>query len=221
MKIGFLIADVNEFEPLKQRAQKIDTVYKMTRAQFNVKNNEVSALCCGVGKVNAALGATVLAMQGAQAIFSVGYSGGIAFVERGDTVVGTNFIEHDFDLTPLGYKRGQKPSEPLFYNADKKLNDIIFSVFPDIKKGVMVCGDCFVCDDLLKTELKLEYSATACDMETAAAAAVCYKFDIPFVAIRRISDDAGDNADVLYKKAKTKYEELLMDMALKVVENIG
>ena len=118
-------------------------------------------------------------------------------------------------------KESVRPSIANTENSLFWVNDIIFSVFPDIKKGVMVCGDCFVCDDLLKTELKLEYSATACDMETAAAAAVCYKFDIPFVAIRRISDDAGDNADVLYKKAKTKYEELLMDMALKVVENIG
>ena len=221
MKIGFLIADDNEFEPLKQKAEKLDTLCSMEAVHLTAGDNEVIAVHCGVGKTNASFGATVLAMQGADAIFCVGYAGGVAFVERGDTVIGTLYYEHDFDLTPLGYKKGQKPLESHYYTADDNLNKAVLSVFPDIKQGVVVSGDCFVSDDALRAWLKDEFNASVCDMESAAAASVCNKLKVPFASIRRISDDAGDNANQLYDNAKNKYEQALIEMALTVAENLG
>lgn len=214
--LGFVVAEPNEFEPLRARAVRTDTVAGMTRCLVPAGQGEVSALLCGVGTVNAATAATVLAMQGASALFSVGYSGGMSKVQRHQTVAGTAFVEHDFDLTPLGYEKGVKPQPTYLYQASALLNARIASVYPDMTFGPMVSGDCFVCSDVLRRALVERYDAIACDMETSAVASVCEQFGLPFAAIRRISDDAGDNADRLYRTAVGLYEEDLMDMALRI-----
>ena len=57
-------------------------------------------------------------------------------------------------------------------------------------------------------------------METAAVAYVCLAAQIPFAVIRKISDDAGDNAEESYRDMNELQESQLVDIVMKIVPKI-
>ncbi len=221
--IGIVIADGCEYEPMRDRALemggKLDTLGGMECVRFNISAVKITAILCGIGKVNAASAAAFLLADGVQLLISTGYSGGIAGAPRGSTALATRFLEHDFDLTPLGYEPAVKPGQEYIYDAHKGVNEIITSLYPALAKGVMVSGDCFVCDDKLRDTLRDRYGAVACDMESAAVASVGYKMGVGTVALRRISDDAGNDASGLYLDAAV-YETSMTEMLINILSKI-
>ena len=62
--------------------------------------------------------------------------------------------------------------------------------------------------------LKDEFGAMSCDMETAAIAYVCEYASVPFASVRRISDDAGEDAAVSYRELNSSSEPELSDFIL-------
>lgn len=221
-KIGIIVADVDEFAPLADRIMRgeyTETAYLKRRVlEFELcEGVTVLVVLCGIGKVNATAAAAHFADIGCDMILNYGLSGGISGVSRGDICLCTSFLEHDFDLTGIGYKPCEKPAQESFiYSADKKLCDIAEKILPSVKKGTAVTGDCFVSNEKLRTFLKEEFNAMSCDMETAAIAYVCEYSDLPFVAVRRISDDAGSDAAESYREMNTAYETSLSDFVLDI-----
>ncbi len=217
-KIGIVIADGCEFEPLRHLENtERTTLQGMECISFFVGKTQVIALLCGIGKVNAAAAAAFLVCEGVQLLVSTGWSGGIHGVAKGMTALATRFLEHDFDLTPLGYQPAEKPEQQWIYDADAQVNNVFKRLYPDLREGTMVTGDCFVCDDKLRNELSEKYGAVSCDMESAAVASVGFKSGVAAVALRRISDDAGDSANEMYTDACEKYEAAMIDMVLSAV----
>ena len=227
LRVGIVIADEDEYAPLRNRidelcAQRCD-FYKREGHKFSFEKNsrrvDVHTLLSGIGMVNAAAAATYLATEGSDIILNSGLSGGISCIKRGELMVGTEYIEHDFDLTPLGYPLCKKPLQNYIYKADDRLLEIIDKLYPEIKKGVAVSGDSFISDASKKEFLKKEFSAMSCDMESAAVAYVCELADIGFASIRRISDDAGDDAAENYSNMNCLREELLIEMLIKLAKS--
>lgn len=222
--IGIVIADGCEYEPMRDRALSDGGVKAsiggMECVRFEYSGVRVTAVKCGIGKVNAASAAAYLMTQGAELLISTGYSGGIAGAPRGCTAVATGFIEHDFDLTPLGYEIAVKPDQTYFYEAEPNVNRLIKSLYPHAAFGVMVTGDCFVCDDEKRDMLRDKFNAVACDMESAAVASVAYKCGVGTVAVRRISDDAGNDAGGLYTDAAV-YDTTMTEMILNIIGRIA
>ena len=64
--------------------------------------------------------------------------------------------------------------------------------------GRYAAGDQFIASEEYVNYLKTEYDAYACEMEGAAVAAICIKYQIPFVVIRALSDKADGNAHESY-----------------------
>ena len=223
LKIGFVIADEDEFAPLRNKASEIGAVRHdlFSREGYtfgfseNGKTVTVNAVLCGIGKVNAATAAAFLIAEGCSIILNAGLSGGISGICRGECMVGTEYIEHDFDLTGLGYKPCEKPLQNYIYKADLPTVSLMESVISDVKRGVVVSGDCFVSDDKKRNFLKDTFGAMSCDMESAAIAYVCELAGVRFAALRRISDDAGNDAAGAYRSMNETREELLIDMLLK------
>lgn len=199
-KIGIVVADKDEYEPFVSSVsgfQSIDTPFK-SAVSFSFLSVPVVALLCGIGKVNAAAGTMYLIDSGCDIILNFGLSGGIKDAFRGEFILPETFLEHDFDLTPLGYKPCEKPGQPYVYNADRTLIDKISKTAVARPGGVAVCGDRFISNKADRDFLIDTFSASSCDMETAAIASVCYSSRVPFVSLRRISDDASDNATDSY-----------------------
>ena len=229
LKIGVVVADTEEYRPFGAAAaafgaQDYSCLGKEgIRFKISGKSHsaEVVAVLCGIGKVNAATAAAVLATEGCDIMLNYGLSGGISRARRGQLVLADRFLEHDFDLTPLGFAPCEKPEQRYIYTADTRLVSAFRSVVGDITAGTAVCGDRFISNDEDRLFFKENFDAVSCDMETAAIASVCDMADIPFVALRRISDDAGDDACDSYREMNTSGETVLSDIFIDCIKAVA
>lgn len=228
IKIGIVVADVDEYKTLADYISTCNyeeySFLQRTGHKFNITTAngkaEVISILCGIGKVNAAVATTHLIDIGCDVILNYGLSGGIDGVRRGEIMICDRFLEHDFDLTGIGYKPCEKPGQKYIYNADTALIKLFLDSVMSVKCGTAVTGDRFVCDEDLRQSLKKDFSAMSCDMETAAIAYVCDFSNTPFLALRRISDDAGDNAVDNYKEMNTSNETVLSDLIIDFCKKI-
>lgn len=186
----------------------------------HLQGHEVVAVLSGMGKVAAATTATALCERFApQQVIFTGVAGGLAAgVEVGDIVVGSAFVQHDLDVSPL-YPRWQVPGYELSsFKADMALAQVLHAAAkdavtwlpklldeatlrglglhtPSVHKGTIVTGDQFVTTEADSARLRTDWpSALAVDMESAAVAMVCHDYDIPFGGIRTISDRSDNSA---------------------------
>ncbi len=225
MKIGMIIADEHEFVPVENYSAENggkEYIFNGEKTlEFNVGSHLVIAHFCNTGKVNSA-GATASLIfgKGVETVINFGLSGAMSHVRKGDIVVGTKLLEHDFDLTPLGYKPFKKPQAVDVYEPDKRLFDIVKSVDENVVEGVLVSGDSFIADKEMSQKLVNLCGANCCDMESAAIASVCYKAGVPFISWRGISDDADDVACESYREVQKRDQTDMFELALKVIEQI-
>lgn len=199
-KIGIVVADKDEYEPFIKsldNPQYVSAPFK-SAVLFSCGGTQAQALLCGIGKVNAAAATMYLVDSGCDIILNFGLSGGLLSVNRGEFILPERFLEHDFDLTPLGYKPCEKPGQVYIYNSDKAILGKIAESGVAKPGGTAVCGDRFISGNADRDFLVKTFSAVSCDMETAAIASVCNSSNIPFVSLRRISDDASDSATDSY-----------------------
>ena len=159
----------------------------------------------GIGKVNAAMTTTYLLMQGATQVIFTGVAGGVHPELRvGDIVVSTDLVQHDVDVTPLGYEPGTVPGEDPAWSADATLRELALSAARDVEgvqvlSGRIASGDQFIASQEGVQRLWNTYQAACAEMEGAAVAQVCAKAGVPFVVIRSVSDTADHAANVDYR----------------------
>jgi len=226
MKIGFVIADNYEYDPFRKFASEFNPEEFMAltnnciRFDFDDKI-EVVAMECGIGKVNAAIAALwLINEEKVDTILNVGLSGAVQNVHRNFIVAGTEYMECDFDLTAIGYDLGVKPQDVYVYKADEKLVSIAENCGVDYF-GKLGTGDIFLADSALKVKFRDTFGICSFDMETGAIAAVCHKAQIPFLAIRKISDDCDENAVENYRELNDKKEVHLSEVAREILEKIS
>lgn len=225
MKLGIIGAVKEEVELLVEALQKTDSKsIKIKKGSLFFYEGvldtcQVVIVCCGVGKVNAALCAQILISEfGVQAILNTGAAGGLdARLKVLDLVVSTDAVQHDMDASWFGYAKGQVPGmESAFYVADERLCSIAQKAFtrviqkntdtnkPSMIKGRIASGDIFVSSKEKRKELLKEFSPACVEMEGASIAQVCTVNAIPFVILRSISDLAGDDAGISYEDFSVK-----------------
>jgi adenosylhomocysteine nucleosidase len=173
----------------------------------------------GVGKVNAAMTATLLIdhFRPKEVIFS-GIAGAInPELRPGDIVIAEKTAQHDLGtLTADGLQlRGMRSPvdwerNPVFFDGDPRLallaqesakRAILDKVrsgaeqrTPAVVRGIVVTGDVFVVSPSKKEELRRSMKADAVEMEGAAVAQICRQLAVPCLIIRSISDSADANA---------------------------
>ncbi len=211
LKIGLIIADEMEYaaweEVIDQTATRRDFYARKGHTYCIIKDGktiQIDSILCGIGMINATAAAMHLVENGVDILLNYGLSGGISGVRRGDEIIGSSFIEHDFDLVCCGYKKCEKPNQTYLYNADSLLCELLQTIKGGAKSGRLASGDRFVSDPVLRDALKNEFSVAACDMETAAIAYISHLTNTPFTCLRRISDDAGEDAVDDYREINHK-----------------
>lgn len=220
MKIGVVVADPDEYTPLAQSLAKYTApapfeYFFREGIKFYINGCEIICINCGLGKVNAAAGTMYLIDCGCTHILNYGLSGGVSHVRRGELTVPDRFLEHDFDLSAIGYEPCEKPGQKYIYEADKQLSAIFAEALGGAVSGTAVCGDSFICDADVRDRLYKNFGAVSCDMETAAIASVCDMTATPFCALRRISDDAGESAVDSYRCMNINEGETLCELFVK------
>ena len=202
--IGIVIADKDEYIHIESAlggALKNCDVCGLVghTADVETKSGTVNIItvCSGIGKVNATIAATLIADK-CDIILNAGLSGGFGDAKKYDLVVGTKLYEHDFDLTAIGYQPSQKPGQAGILECDRQLVADVAAKFPFVKLGAFVTGDSFICDKVKHDELVRLFDPVACDMESAAIAAVAQRFSKPYLSIRMVSDGADDDSAATY-----------------------
>lgn len=154
----------------------------------------------GIGKVNAALGASALIREEApDCVLSTGCAGSLSsLVGVGDTVAAAETAYHDVWCGPP-CSRGQVAGMPARFAADPRLLAAASAV-PGVRAGLVATGDCFVETPEKRADiLSIHPDAIAVDMESAAIAHVCHCSGTPFLSLRVASDAPGaDPAQMQY-----------------------
>jgi adenosylhomocysteine nucleosidase len=159
--------------------------------------SEVLVQKCGIGKVNAALGAQRMINEfHPDCIISSGCAGGNGDdINVQDVVISTELCYHDVycgkaidDTTIYGQVQGL----PARYQADPYLLSKAISLQPTdiaLHPGLIVTGDWFVDSKDKMREIVGHFpEAKAIDMESCAIAQTCYINKVPFISFRVISD---------------------------------
>src|SRR5690625_7598748 len=95
-------------------------------------------------------------------------------------------MHHDDEATACDYAYGQVPQMPAMYEADADLIDRSATVLKKMninsRTGVIATGDSFMQDPLRVKDIREKFpSMIAVEMEAAAVAQVCFRYDAPFV----------------------------------------
>lgn len=162
----------------------------------------VVLLKSGIGKVNAALSTSILLLQhNPSAVINIGSAGGYAEdLKVGDVVISNEVCHHDVDVSVFGYSLGQVPGMNATFSADNTLIEKAKAAINSLnnikaKVGLIGTGDSFMQDPVRVEKVRGDFPGLlAVDMEAAAIAQVCIKFDIPFVVVRALSDIAGQES---------------------------
>lgn len=195
MKAGILCALEQELAPFLERMGESRATEKAMLRFFtgNIGQAAAAAVCCGVGKVNAAVAAQLLIdFCGVDIIINAGTSGGMdESVRLFDTVISERIAYHDIEdgilIENHPYMKSAyfEPGRGLLEAARRYSEG---SPFP-IRFGTMVTGDQFIADEG-RERINRAFAPLCVDMETGAAAHVCYVNRIPFLAVRTVTDTA-------------------------------
>ena len=186
MKIGIIVAMDKELRQLQE-------VFK---------NSDVLVQKCGIGKVNAALGAQRMINEfHPDCIISSGCAGGNGDdINVQDIIVSSELCYHDvycgtaIDNTTI---YGQVQGLPARYQADPYLlkkaaavaDSSLITHHSSLHQGLIVTGDWFVDTKEKMREIISHFpEAKAVDMESCAIAQTCYINKVPFISFRIISD---------------------------------
>jgi adenosylhomocysteine nucleosidase len=203
--IGIIAAMSVELEKLKEAAvlTREETVSGLSFTLGTLEGKEVVMTVCGEGKVNAALSAEAMLLRYAPTLLiNTGVAGALSeTLSVPDVAVATAVCQHDYDISPLGYEKGQvlfPGGSATFFEADKTavaaFTAAARATGVHTETGVIASGDVFVADNGLKTAIRRGFSAIACEMEGGAIGQVAFLNDTPFAVIRAISDGANDAA---------------------------
>lgn len=183
MKIGVIVAMDKELQQL----------------QHLFDNSRIIVEKCGIGKVNAAIGASeMIRKHRPDVIISSGCAGGNGNdINVQDVVVGKEVSYHDvycgtaIDNTTI---YGQVQGMPARYQADAMLLEKARSLslttsHISLHEGLIVTGDWFVdSKEKMRSIIEKFPEAKAVDMESAAIAQTCHIYKVPFISFRVISD---------------------------------
>lgn len=181
------------------------------------------SLCvCGVGKAYASWAYALMA-PGYDAVLSLGTSGGLSDEAIGSAWFCDEFVEHDMDVSPMGFPPGVTPFGPLKESVIRTgspwLDDLCSATLggagiPFGRCRVMA-GDEFMADAARSAAKRELHGARLADMETAAMAKLAAsRSSKPFMALRVVSDNANHESALKWEENLDLASRLFASFAL-------
>ena len=217
--IGIIGAMDDEVGSLKSSAgvEKTTTIAGMEFCEGVLEGKHVVIVKCGMGKVNAGICAhTLINYFDCTKIINTGVAGSLDDrLNIGDIVVSTDAVQHDFDVSSIGFAKGEIPYTGLFaFPADDGLRAAAVSAVREaapliqVFEGRVCSGDQFISTKEQRDEITSSFGGLCCEMEGAAIAQACYLNNVPFVVIRSISDKPSETEASDYKAIEPLAAEL-------------
>ena len=180
--IGIIAAmqkEIDEMLLLCEHVQEKQVVHT-TVYEAELAGKKVVLCLSGVGKVNAAIAATVLAAHyPLKALLNIGTAGGL------------KASEHVLDVVISDRESGYG----LFYEADQHLLEITSQVLQNMAIpyhiGMVATGDQFIHEDNQIERILSRYPNSICaEMEAGGIAQAAAYYKLPFIVLRSLSDVA-------------------------------
>jgi adenosylhomocysteine nucleosidase len=187
-----------------------------------IRSRPVVLTAAGIGKVNAAMVATLgIDHFGPETLLFTGVAGGLDETLRiGDIVVADRVVHHDTGtIEPDGlhvYQSGHvpffNPTDDLGYRSPGRLLAAVHAVVggldlvpvlghaPDVVFGTIATCDQFIHSEVERIRLQAVMGARAVEMEGAAVAQVADHFDVDHLVVRSLSDLAGRESEVDFSR---------------------
>ncbi|MCC5890089.1 MAG: 5'-methylthioadenosine/adenosylhomocysteine nucleosidase [Alkalibacterium sp.] len=227
MKLGIIAAMEQEIRLLKNQLknQRETIVANLTFFEGEIGSTSVVMVQSGIGKVNAAIAATLLiTFFEADTVINTGSAGGIGEnLKVGDLVLSTELSYNDADARAFGYAFGQIPQMPERFTADEDSLSILKQAALEsnwtVRHGLIVTGDSFISDKNAIREIKAHFSdAMVTEMEGTAVAQTCFQFKVPFVVVRAVSDVADEEASLSFNEFIELAGRKSAEMVLRFIE---
>lgn len=228
MRIGILCAGDREVVPFleilfeKRKTEKA----MLTFHEGTIKGIDVVTLYSGVCKVNAAIAAQILIDTfGVDLIINAGTAGGMnPALSILDVVISTEVAYHD--VAPHILTEFHPWMENAFFIADPALLHLARKAVEKrpltgtVRFGRMVTGEAFV-TDAGRDGINQQYAPLSVDMETASIAHVCYVNQIPFIAIRCITDDAKHSDTEHFEENCARASAIARDVTVSLLSELA
>jgi adenosylhomocysteine nucleosidase len=233
--IGIIGAMEDEVTVLESQMKQVhsETIGGFNFIAGSLEEKPVCLLKCGIGKVNAAVGCTLLIhIYKPALVINTGSAGGIApHLHCGDTVIADAVVYHDVDVTAFDYAPGQVPSMPALFPIADNLVVQAEQAVDELKKeqmlpesfyhirGLIGSGDIFMHEPYRIAIVRSHFPAIqAVEMEAAAVAHVCFLWSVPVMVIRSLSDVAGNESPVTFNDflpVASKHSALIVHRIIK------
>lgn len=226
-RVAIIGAMDSEIENLlsEMKSTKIKEKASVKFYEGKLEDKDVVLFKSGVGKVNAAM-ATTLALENydiSEIIFT-GVAGAVNDkLNITDIVISDYLVQHDFDTTAFGRKKGLVPgSNDGKFIANKKLINLAKVSADKVLKnnkvyiGTIATGDQFIANKEVVQSLEENFEAWAVEMEGASVAHVANLYNVPVVVIRSMSDKADGSAHMNY----SEFEVIAANNSAKIVKEM-
>ena len=222
-----------EIEKLRDALSDVETreTAGLTFYSGTLGSHRVVLVQSGVGKVNAARCAQILIDRYApDYLVNTGIAGGVGKdLAIADVVIGTELVQHDFDVSPLGYARGnlcvEKNGKPTVFTSDPALVERFRAaaetlIEPSrVKTGRISTGDQFIAERAVKHDIAGTFGAIAAEMEGGAIAQTAAAAGVPFIVIRAISDLADESSEINFPAFERDTANLSASILLKMIQS--
>lgn len=200
MKIGIIVAMGKELSLLLPLIESHTTI-TLNDIAFHtghIGRHDITAMQCGIGKVNAAIGTlTLIENFHPDLVINTGVAGG-AGGGAGilDVVVADRIAYHDVWCGP-GTEWGDAAGCPRYFESMPALTSLSCLNDGNIKHGLICSGDTFISKAEEVARIKSLFpEVMAVDMESASIAQVCHLKNVAFFCMRVISDTPGEDDNI-------------------------
>ena len=207
-KIGLVVAIERELVALLESGKIDYTVLEeqpFSIFRFIYDDNEVFVAHSSAGQIDAALATQLLIIKyGAELILNYGVVGALSpKLKVGDLLAVTKTVKHDLDFSFEGVPLGQYDDmqDRFFYPSEGIIG---LCEKDNITPAVLASGDQFIDGYNAKKRLADMFGADICDMEGAAIARTCYRYNIPWFSVKCISDSLDGGAVLEFGKYVTE-----------------
>ena len=227
--ICFVVAMEKEALPLlKDEEVKVESESVLGYAKVyeaSVEGKRFLLAATGIGKCFSAAGIASLKTKypEIEAFINIGIAGSLDPFRYPllSVLIGSEFVQHDFDTTAFGDRIGQLPGINIVHlpsseHYNRLAESAVASMGLKCERGLIASGDQFIAEPSQIKRIKDHFNAVAMDMESAAFAQIAYVFRIPFSCVRVISD-TGQKGE--YEKYSVSAAEKVCLIAKSIVKN--
>ncbi len=224
--VAFFYAVEDDLDALKSQADttgRTEVVGRSRISQFTIGAHTVFAVKMGAGCVETAINAqALLSTRRCDLAISVGPVGALhSALKVGDWGLVREVVAYQRgSQTPGGYllAKGTTTTLPevsvLLQHSSESLRKFAVEDF------FVASGEIFSASDIFRSELHAEFSTNTIDMNLWGLLSACADHEVPLIALRIVSDQAGDSASEQFAEFTKNYRGEGGDFIAKIIREL-